>query len=342
MAIQRNRSTSPAQTPTLSEVLSMQASDNERKNEASLRPNSLKEYVGQSAIKHELSVALESARLRGANVGHCLFYGPPGLGKTSLALVIAHEMNARLRHTSGPAIEKPADMLSLLTSLEAGDILFIDEIHRLRSNVEELLYSAMEDAAVDIMVGTGAGATSVRMELPRFTLVGATTRLASLSAPLRDRFVHVCKLDFYTPDELTIIADRSLATLNVPTKHAHVKTLIAERSRGTPRIVNRWVSRLRDYAITGTDLANRAACEAIFVGAGVDAEGLDALDRRVLALLANASGRAVGLSTIAASVGEDETTIEDVVEPYLLLLGFIERTPQGRRITPAGEGHIAG
>lgn len=310
-------------------------------SEISLRPRKLAEYVGQEQMKQHLQIAIDSAKIRNTALEHILFYGPPGLGKTTISTIIAHEMGAPIKSTSGPAIEKQSDIISLLTSLTEGEILFIDEIHRLRPQIEEILYSAMEDFQIDIMIGSGTGSTSVKMDIPRFTLVWATTRLSSLSNPLRDRFGNVMKLDFYEPSDLAKIIDRSFQILGFGSISRDAIISIAERSRGTPRIANRYVKILRDYATVGKTIETRINCENIFLGFWVDSYGLDILDRKLLShLLESFHGKPVGLSTLASVVGEEVATIEDVVEPYLLQIGFIERTPRGRQITTKGEEYL--
>lgn len=303
--------------------------------EESLRPKKLSEYIGQTMIKKHLQIALDAAKIRNTPVEHILFYGPPGLGKTTLAMLVAAETGASLRHTSGPAIDKPADMLSVLTSLQAGDVLFIDEIHRLKPVIEEILYSAMEDYQVDIMVGTGPGATSVKMDLPRFTLVGATTRLSSLSHPLRDRFGHVWKMDLYEDADLAKIVERSAKILGVELglDEAHE---VAKRSRGTPRIANRLTKIVRDYHTLGklTEL------KLLFAEIHIDEYGLDDIDRQLLKLLGDNGTNPLGINTLSAMLGEEANTIEDVIEPYLIKIGLIERTPRGRVITMKGRGYI--
>ena len=307
----------------------------EDSGEESLRPKKLSEYIGQTMIKKHLQIALDAAKIRNAPVEHILFYGPPGLGKTTLAMLVAAETGASLRHTSGPAIDKPADMLSVLTSLQAGDVLFIDEIHRLKPVIEEILYSAMEDYQVDIMVGTGPGATSVKMDLPRFTLVGATTRLSSLSHPLRDRFGHVWKMDLYEDADLAKIVERSAKILGVELglDEAHE---VAKRSRGTPRIANRLTKIVRDYHTLGklTELKH------LFVEIHIDEYGLDDIDRQLLKLLGDNGTNPLGINTLSAMLGEEANTIEDVIEPYLIKIGLIERTPRGRVITMKGRGYL--
>lgn len=303
--------------------------------EESLRPKKLSEYIGQTMLKKHLQVALDSAKVRGAPVEHILFYWPPGLGKTTLAMLIAKETGSNLRHTSGPAIDKPSDMLSVLTSLQAGDILFIDEIHRLKPVIEEILYSAMEDYQVDIMVGTGPGATSVKMDLPKFSLVGATTRLSSLSHPLRDRFGHVWKMDLYEDADLAKIVERSARILGVELGNDEAHE-VAKRSRWTPRIANRLTKIVRDYHTLGklTDL------KELFKEIHIDEYGLDDIDRQLLKLLAENGNSALGINTLAAMVGEEASTIEDVIEPFLIKIGLIERTPRGRVITGKGREYL--
>lgn len=321
-------------------IVSTKALVADPRDEATLRPKSLEEYIGQESIKKHLRVAIDSAKIRRDPLEHVLFYGPPGLGKTTLSQILAHEMSAELRSTSGPAIEKQADLVSLLTSLKEGDILFIDEIHRLRPQIEEILYSAMEDYTIDIMIGSGTGATSVKMDIPKFTLIGATTKLSKLTGPLRDRFGNILKLDFYQDSELTSIVGRSFRIL-VQAGNEDIYQFVATKSRGTPRIANRYVKILRDYATVGRKIEDLAVTEAVFKDLGIDDVGLDGLDRKLLSALANQfAGRPVGLGTLASIVGEEEETIEDVVEPYLLKIGYIERTPRGRQITSIGEEYI--
>lgn len=296
--------------------------------EESLRPRKLSEYIGQTMIKKHLQVALDAAKIRSAPVEHVLFYGPPWLGKTTLAMLVAAETGGSLRHTSGPAIDKPADMLSVLTSLQPGDILFIDEIHRLKPVIEEILYSAMEDYQIDIMVGSGPGATSVKMDLPKFTLIGATTRLSSLSHPLRDRFGHIWKMDLYENEDLAKIVERSAKILGVDLGNDE-SLEIAKRSRGTPRIANRLTKIVRDYHILG----KLSELSELFREIHIDEYGLDDIDRQLIRLLGENNGNAMGINTLAAMIGEESATIEDVIEPFLIKIGLLERTPRGRVIS---------
>lgn len=308
--------------------------------EIRLRPTSLDEYVGQSQIKKHLRVSLESAKIRNEPLEHLLFYGPPGLGKTTLSQIIAREMGKDMRSSSGPAIEKQADILSLLTSLKEHDILFIDEIHRLKPQIEEILYGAMEDFQIDIMIGSGTGATSVKMDLPKFTLIGATTKLSKLTGPLRDRFGNILKLDFYDVSELQKIVTRTFGVFGQASSPG-ITEFVAKKSRGTPRIANRYVKILRDYATVGRNTERLEAVSEIFENLGIDDLGLDGLDRKLLeALSRHFGGRPVGLGTLASVVGEEESTLEEVVEPYLLKIGYLERTPRGRQITHAGEQYV--
>ncbi len=327
--------------PDIIRTVSPTIQEEEIISEISLRPRSLTEYVGQKSMKEHLKIAIDSAKIRSSTLEHILFYGPPGLGKTTISTVIAHEMSAAIKHTSGPAIEKQSDIVSLLTSLTEWEILFIDEIHRLRPQVEEILYSAMEDFQIDIMIGSGTGSTSVKMDIPRFTLIGATTKLSSLSSPLRDRFGNIMKLDFYDTADLSKIVARSFQILGMETLSWDTVESIAERSRGTPRIANRYVKIIRDYITTGHTISDKKACDAIFENFWVDSSGLDTLDRKLLEHLATTfAGRATGLSTLASVIGEEVATIEDVVEPFLLQMGLIERTPRGRQITLKWEAYI--
>ena len=309
--------------------------------EGSLRPKTLREYIGQEKAKENLSVFIEAARKREEALDHVLLHGPPGLGKTTLAGIIAQEMGAGIRITSGPAIEKPGDLAALLTNLNEGDILFVDEIHRLNRSVEEILYPAMEDYALDIIVGKGPSANSIRLDLPKFTLIGATTRAGQLSAPLRDRFGVTLRLELYTPEELSRIVTRSAGILNVEIEPDGAYE-IARRSRGTPRIANRMLRRVRDFAQVraGGVITKKVADEAL-TALEVDQLGLDSVDRRMLgAIIDHYNGGPVGLETLAATIGEEAVTLEDVYEPYLMQLGFLTRTPRGRCVTQKAYGHL--
>ena len=309
--------------------------------ETSLRPKSLREYVGQAAVKESLSIYIRAALERRDALDHILLYGPPGLGKTTLACIVAAEMGQNVRITSGPAIDRPGDLASILTNLNSGDVLFIDEIHRLSRAVEEVLYPAMEDYALDIMIGKGPTARSLRLDLPRFTLIGATTRAGQLSAPLRDRFGITFRLQMYSPDELAQILRRSADILGMPFDPEGIHE-IAGRSRGTPRIANRMLKRVRDYAqVKAEGRITRGVAHEGLDMLDVDELGLDQVDRAVLeCMIDKFSGGPVGLDTLAASTGEDAITIEDVYEPYLLQLGFIQRTPRGRIATEGAYRHL--
>ncbi len=313
--------------------------DSEAEN--SLRPKSLEEYVGQEKAKENLRVFIEAAKLRGEPLDHVLLYGPPGLGKTTLSGIIAAEMGVNLRTTSGPAIEKPGDLAALLTNLEEGDILFIDEIHRLNRSVEEVLYPAMEDYALDIILGKGPSARSIRIDLPRFTLVGATTRAGQLTGPLRDRFGVIFRLELYTPEELTRIITRSASILGIACDPTGAGEL-ARRSRGTPRIANRFLKRVRDFAqVMGNGDITAELAAAALDRLEVDYLGLDAIDRRILStIIQSYAGGPVGLDTLAAAVGEESVTIEDVYEPYLMQEGFLSRTARGRCVTQKAYQHL--
>ena len=309
--------------------------------EGSLRPKTLREYIGQEKAKENLSVFIEAARKREEALDHVLLHGPPGLGKTTLAGIIAQEMGAGIRITSGPAIEKPGDLAALLTNLNEGDILFVDEIHRLNRSVEEILYPAMEDYALDIIVGKGPSANSIRLDLPKFTLIGATTRAGQLSAPLRDRFGVTLRLGLYTPEELSRIVTRSAGILNVEIEPDGAYE-IARRSRGTPRIANRMLRRVRDFAQVKADgVITAAVADEALCALEVDQLGLDSVDRRMLgAIIDHYNGGPVGLETLAATIGEEAVTLEDVYEPYLMQLGFLTRTPRGRCVTQRAYGHL--
>ena len=309
--------------------------------ENSLRPKQMSDYIGQDKVKENLSVYIQAARGRGEALDHVLLYGPPGLGKTTLAGIIANEMGVNIRITSGPAIEKQGDLAALLTNLQEGDVLFIDEIHRLNRSVEEVLYPAMEDRALDIIIGKGPSARSIRLDLPNFTLVGATTRAGQLSAPLRARFGVIMRLELYTPQELAIIVKRSASILGIDIDDEGAAQ-IAARSRGTPRIANRLLKRSRDFAeVKYNGVITREAAADALSRMEVDELGLDATDRRLLtAMIKNYNGGPVGLETIAAAIGEEAVTIEDVYEPYLMQIGFLSRTPRGRCASPAAYKHL--
>ena len=314
---------------------------NDAETELSLRPKTLDEYIGQEKVKENLKISMEAAKMRGESLDHVLLYGPPGLGKTTLSGIIAAEMGGNLRITSGPAIEKQGDLAALLTNLGDGDVLFIDEIHRLSRSVEEILYPAMEDYALDIIIGKGPSARSIRLDLPKFTLIGATTRAGQLTTPLRDRFGLLLKLDLYSPEELATIVKRSASILDFEITDDGAYE-IASRSRGTPRIANRLLKRVRDYAqvkgkgIIDSDIAGYALGQL-----EIDALGLDNTDRRMLKTIIDFyDGGPVGLETLAATVGEEAVTIEDVYEPYLLQIGFLSRTPRGRCVTRLAYEHL--
>lgn len=309
--------------------------------EASLRPRSLTEYVGQSKAKENLQIFIDAARGRNEALDHVLFYGPPGLGKTTLANIVANEMDVSIKSTSGPVIEKPGDLAAVLTNLEEGDVLFIDEIHRLSPVVEEILYPAMEDYQLDIMIGQGPSARTIKLDIPRFTLVGATTRAGLLSSPLRDRFGVISRLEFYSIEELTIIVERSAGLLNIETTKDGAAE-IARRSRGTPRIANRLLRRVRDFAqVKGDGKVTREIADSSLLRLEVDAKGFDHMDRLLmLTILDKFNGGPVGLDTLAAAIGEERDTIEDVIEPFLIQQGYLNRTPRGRMATQLAIKHF--
>ncbi|QHU91568.1 Holliday junction branch migration DNA helicase RuvB [Candidatus Saccharibacteria bacterium oral taxon 955] len=313
----------------------------EQRIEVSLRPQNFQDYVGQERLKRNLKLSIDAAKKRGEPIDHVLLYGPPGLGKTTMASVIANEMGAGLRITAGPAIERAGDLASILTNLQDGDVLFIDEIHRLSRAVEEVLYSAMEDFKLDIVIGKGPAARSVRLDLPKFTVIGATTRTGSLAAPLRDRFGHIYRLEFYTPEEIARIVTRSANILDskIDDKAAE---LLSTRARLTPRIANRLLKRVRDYAdVNGDGIIDSTTTISALKMLEVDDLGLDPADRHLLNRIIESYGdRPVGLTTIAALTGDETATIEDFYEPYLMQIGFIERTPRGRVITPKAYKHL--
>lgn len=322
-------------------IIETEITREEDRTENSLRPKFLSEYIGQNKVKENMKIAIEAAKMRKEALDHCLFYGPPGLGKTTIAYIIANEMNVNIKITSGPAIQKPGDMAAILSSLQEGDILFVDEIHRLSREIEEVLYPAMEDFAIDIMIGKGTAVKSVHLDLPHFTLIGATTRAGMLSAPLRDRFGVINHLDFYSPEELRTIIKASAKKIDVKIEDSGALEL-AKRSRGTPRLANRLLKRVRDYAAVMSDgVITREIADESLNKLDIDELGLDRNDKTILlTLIDKFNGGPLGLETMAASIGEDAGTIEDVYEPYLLKNGFIQRTPRGRIAMPIAFEHF--
>ena len=322
-------------------IITTEETEEDKRIEGSLRPQLLKDYIGQEKLKSTLKVFIDAAKSRGEALDHVLFYGPPGLGKTTLSAIIANEMGVNMKVTSGPAIEKPGEMAAILNNLQEGDVLFVDEIHRLNRQVEEVLYPAMEDFAIDIMLGKESSARSIRLELPKFTLVGATTRAGLLTAPLRDRFGVVQRLEFYSPEELAVIVKRSAKVLNVKIEEEGAWE-IARRSRGTPRLANRLLKRVRDFAQVKYDgVITKDVADFALDILDVDKLGLDNNDRNLLkTLILKFSGGPVGLETLAAALGEDAGTLEDVYEPYLLMNGLLNRTPRGRMATEAAYHHL--
>jgi Holliday junction DNA helicase RuvB len=330
MAIERIVDTSPHEEDSDEQLI-----------EVTLRPQNFSEYIGQERLKKNLKLAIDAAKKRSEPIDHVLLYGPPGLGKTTMATVIANEMGTSIRVTAGPAIERAGDLASILTNLADGDVLFIDEIHRLSRAVEEVLYSAMEDFKLDIVIGKGPAARSVRLDLPKFTVIGATTRTGALAAPLRDRFGHIYRLEFYTPEEISKIITRASAILESDIKPEAAKSL-STRARLTPRIANRLLKRVRDYAdVNGDGIIDTVMTTKALEMMEIDELGLDPADRHLLSsIIDNYGANPVGLSTISALTGDEATTIEDFYEPYLLQIGFIERTPRGRRVTPRAYKHL--
>jgi len=322
-------------------LISAEPLDDDHNLDVSLRPRQLEEYIGQTKVKQNLQVFIDAARKRQEPLDHVLFYGPPGLGKTTLANIIANEMDVGIKSTSGPVIEKTGDLAAILTNLEPGDVLFIDEIHRLSPVVEEILYPAMEDYQLDIIIGQGPSARTIKLDLPRFTLVGATTRAGLLSSPLRDRFGVISRLEFYTPEELATIVKRSAELLAVPGE-ADGALEIARRCRGTPRIANRLLRRVRDFAeVLGEGIVTRELADLALGRLEVDAQGFDHMDRRLLlSIIEKFAGGPVGLDTLAAAIGEEKDTIEDVIEPFLIQGGYLNRTPRGRVATPLAYRHF--
>jgi Holliday junction DNA helicase RuvB len=323
------------------EIVASTANNAEEELELSLRPQKLSQYIGQTKVKEVLNIFIESAKMRNQPLDHVLLSGPPGLGKTTLANIISNEMGVNIRVTSGPAIERQGDLAAILTNLNENDVLFIDEIHRMNKNVEEILYPALEDFALDIIIGKGPSARSIRLDLPKFTLIGATTRSGMLASPLRDRFGVMCNLDFYDVRDLKEIVLRSANIINIEINENGAEE-IARRSRGTPRIANRLLRRVRDYAIVKSDgVIDTATADNALKMLEIDEMGLDKLDRRILNTIIDFyKGGPVGLDTLAASIGEEKGTIEDVYEPYLLQIGYLNRTPRGRTVTELGFRHV--
>ena len=322
-------------------IVSTSFSSEDSDTESSLRPQTLEDYIGQEKLKENLKVYIDAAKMRNDPLDHVLLYGPPGLGKTTLSNIIANEMGVNIRVTSGPAIEKTGDLVALLTSLEMGDVLFIDEIHRLSRTVEEILYPAMEDFAVDIIIGKGPSARSIRLDLPKFTLIGATTRAGQLTTPLRDRFGVVLKLELYTPEELATIVSRSASILGIDITEQGAYE-IASRSRGTPRIANRLLKRVRDFAqVKGKDVIDNEIAQYALDRLEIDELGLDSTDKKMLeTIIKFYDGGPVGLETLAATIGEEAITLEDVYEPYLMQIGYLSRTPRGRCVTRLAYEHL--